>query len=76
MDIWEKIKSEFHKGDSAVKQIIIVNLAVFIFTILVGVVATVSGFHSSDLLKVFCCSQRHRHSTNEALEFGYQYFLS
>ncbi|MFT4995767.1 MAG: membrane associated rhomboid family serine protease, partial [Flavobacteriales bacterium] len=53
MDIWEKIKYEFHKGDSAVKQIITVNLAVFIFTILVGVVATVSGFHSSDLLKYF-----------------------
>jgi len=53
MDIWEKIKYEFHKGDSAVKQIITVNLAVFIFTVLVGVVATVSGFHSSNLLKYF-----------------------
>jgi len=53
MDIWEKIKYEFNKGDSAVKQIIIVNLAVFIFTILVGVVATVSGFQSNDLLKYF-----------------------
>lgn len=53
MDTWEKIKYEFNKGDSAVKQIIIVNLAVFIFTILVGVVATISGFHSEDLLQYF-----------------------
>lgn len=53
MTFTEKIKYEFNKGDSAVRQIIIVNLAVFIFTILVGVIAKISGFNSKDLLQYF-----------------------
>ena len=40
MTTWEKIKYEYNKGGSAIRQIIMVNLAVFIFTIFVGVIAT------------------------------------
>lgn len=53
MSFWDKIKSEFAKGDSAVRQIIMVNLAVFVFTIFVGVVARVSGFQQGELLEYF-----------------------
>jgi membrane associated rhomboid family serine protease len=53
MTIWDKIKYQFNNGDSAVRQIIIVNLAVFIFQILVGVVATLYKFESADFLQYF-----------------------
>ena len=53
MTFFDKIKYEFNKGNSAVRQIIIVNLAVFIFSILVGVIAKVSGFKPNDLLQYF-----------------------
>ncbi|PCJ65250.1 MAG: hypothetical protein COA58_10345 [Bacteroidetes bacterium] len=53
MNAWEKIKYEFKKGDSAIRQIIMINLAVFIFTILVSAVATVYAFEGKDLLKYF-----------------------
>ncbi|MBT8326499.1 MAG: rhomboid family intramembrane serine protease [Bacteroidia bacterium] len=53
MTFVEKIKYEFNKGNSAVRQIIMLNLAAFVFSILIGVIATVSGFSSDDLLQYF-----------------------
>ena len=53
MTTWEKIKYEYHKGGSAIRQIIMVNLGVFIFTIFVGIVAKLSGFKPEELLEYF-----------------------
>ena len=53
MTTWEKIQYEFHKGNSAIRQIIMVNLAAFILTIFVGVIAKLSGFSPEDLLEYF-----------------------
>ena len=53
MNLREKIKYEYNKGNSAIRQIIAINLAVFVFTILVGVVAKVSGYTADDLLQYF-----------------------
>jgi membrane associated rhomboid family serine protease len=51
MSTWEKIQYEFYKGDSAIRQIIMINLAAFIFTVFVGVIARLSGFPPEDLLE-------------------------
>jgi len=53
MTTWEKIQYEFHKGNSAIRQIIMVNLTAFIFTIFVGVIAKLSGFSPENLLEYF-----------------------
>jgi membrane associated rhomboid family serine protease len=53
MTAWEKIKYEYHKGGSAIRQIIMVNLGVFVFTIFVGIIAKLSGFEPSQLLQYF-----------------------
>ncbi|MFT7230320.1 MAG: membrane associated rhomboid family serine protease [Bacteroidia bacterium] len=53
MTAWEKIKYEYNKGGSAIRQIIIVNLGVFVFTIFVGIIAKLSGFESGELLQYF-----------------------
>ena len=53
MSTWEKIQYEFYKGDSAIRQIIMINLAAFIFTVFVGVIARLSGFPPEDLLEYF-----------------------
>ena len=53
MSTWEKIQYEFYKGNSAIRQIIMINLAAFIFTIFVGVIARLSGFPPEDLLEYF-----------------------
>lgn len=53
MTLGEKIKYEYNKGNSAIRQIIAINLAVFVFTIFVGVVAKLSGFTTNDFLQYF-----------------------
>ncbi|MDB4161767.1 rhomboid family intramembrane serine protease [Bacteroidia bacterium] len=53
MTIWEKIKYEYNKGGSAIRQIIMINLGVFVFTIFVGIVAKLSGFQPNELLEYF-----------------------
>ncbi len=53
MSIWGKIQYEYHKENSAIRQIIMINLAAFIFTIFVGVIAKLSGFLPNDLLQYF-----------------------
>ena len=53
MTTWEKIKYEYNKGGSAIRQIIMINLGVFIFTIFVGIVAKLSGFKPEELLQYF-----------------------
>jgi membrane associated rhomboid family serine protease len=53
MNLWEKIAYEYSKGNSAIRQIIIINLAAFIFTILVGFIARLSGFSAGSLLDYF-----------------------
>ena len=53
MSTWEKIQYEFYKGNSAIRQIIMINLAAFIFTVFVGVIARLSGFPPEDLLEYF-----------------------
>ena len=53
MTIWEKIKYEYNKGGSAIRQIVMINLGVFVFTIFVGIVAKLSGFPPSELLEYF-----------------------
>ena len=53
MSTWEKIQYEFYKGNSAIRQIIMINLAAFIFIVFVGVIARLSGFPPEDLLEYF-----------------------
>jgi membrane associated rhomboid family serine protease len=53
MTTWEKIKYEYNKGGSAIRQIVMINLGVFVFTILVGIVAKLSGFEPQELLQYF-----------------------
>ncbi|MFT6111941.1 MAG: membrane associated rhomboid family serine protease [Bacteroidia bacterium] len=53
MTAWEKITYEYNKGGSAIRQIIMVNLGVFVFTIFVGIVAKLSGFKPEELLQYF-----------------------
>ena len=53
MTLWEKITYEYNKGHSAIRQIIMVNVSMFILTVLVGVVAKIGGFQASDFLQYF-----------------------
>ena len=53
MTTWEKIQFEFNKGNSAIRQIIMINLGAFIFTVFVGVIARLSGFAPEELLTYF-----------------------
>ncbi|MDG2455585.1 MAG: rhomboid family intramembrane serine protease [Bacteroidia bacterium] len=53
MSTWEKIKYEYNKGGSAIRQIILINLGVFVFTIFVGIIAKLSGFQPNELLEYF-----------------------
>ncbi len=53
MTTWEKIQLEFNKGNSAVRQIIMINLGAFIFTVFVGVIARLSGFAPEEMLTYF-----------------------
>jgi membrane associated rhomboid family serine protease len=53
MTVWEKIKYEYNKGGSAIRQIILINLGVFVFTIFVGIIAKLSGFQPNELLEYF-----------------------
>lgn len=53
MNLWDKIVYEYSKGNSAIRQIIIVNLAAFILTILVGFAARLGGFSAVSVLEYF-----------------------
>ena len=53
MTTWEKIQFEFNKGNSAIRQIIMINLGAFIFSVFVGVIARLSGFAPEELLTYF-----------------------
>lgn len=53
MTFWEKVKYEFAKDNSAIRQIIVLNLGVFVFTIFVGVAAKLSGYTTNDFLQYF-----------------------
>lgn len=53
MNAWEKVKYEYNKGNSAIRQIIAINLAVFVFTIFIGVIAKLGGYSSDDVLQYF-----------------------
>lgn len=53
MTTWGKIQFEFNKGNSAIRQIIMINLGAFIFTVFVGVIARLSGFAPEELLTYF-----------------------
>lgn len=53
MSYWDKIKFEYHKGNSAIRQIIMINLGVFIFTILIGVLSTLMNFDGEVILQYF-----------------------
>lgn len=53
MTTWEKIQFEFNKGNSAIRQIIMINLGAFIFTVFVGVIARLSGFAPEEMLTYF-----------------------
>ena len=53
MNIWEKIKYEYQKDNSAVKQIIIINLAVFTVLVLVGLVASLYNKKAGDIFSIF-----------------------
>jgi membrane associated rhomboid family serine protease len=53
MNIWDKIVYEYSKGNSAIRQIIIVNLAAFILTILIGFAARLGGFSAGSILEYF-----------------------
>lgn len=53
MNLWDKIVYEYSKGNSAIRQIIIVNLAAFILTILVGFAARLGGFPAVSVLEYF-----------------------
>lgn len=53
MTTWEKIKYEYNKGGSAIRQIIMINLGVFVFAIFVGIIAKLSGFKPDELLQYF-----------------------
>ncbi len=53
MNIWDKIVYEYSKGNSAIRQIIIVNLAAFILTILIGFAARLGGFSAVSILEYF-----------------------
>lgn len=53
MTTWEKIQLEFNKGNSAVRQIIMINFGAFIFTVFVGVIARLSGFAPEEMLTYF-----------------------
>jgi len=53
MTLWDKIQYEFNRGNSAIRQIIMINLGVFVFTVFVGIVAKLSGFAPNELLEYF-----------------------
>lgn len=53
MKIWERLQQEYHKDNSAIRQIIIINLSVFILSILVAVFARLMLFDANDVLKYF-----------------------
>jgi membrane associated rhomboid family serine protease len=53
MAIWDRIKQEFNKSNSAIRQIIIINLAAFIFTILVKFFASLGSFNPDNFLQYF-----------------------
>ncbi len=53
MGVWDNIKREFAPSNSAIRQILIINLAVFIFIILVRFVAALGEFDPNSLLQYF-----------------------
>jgi membrane associated rhomboid family serine protease len=53
MVIWERIKYEYSKGNSAIRQIIIINLGVFILSVLLAVAGKLMVFESSEILQYF-----------------------
>jgi membrane associated rhomboid family serine protease len=53
MSAWDKIVYEYNKGNSAIRQIIMVNLAAFIFTILVSFAARLGNFPAQNILEYF-----------------------
>ena len=53
MNVWNKIKSEFHKGGSAIHQIVVVILGVFIFSTLVSLAGKLAGFNAIEFLNFF-----------------------
>ena len=53
MGIWDTIKYEFSKGDSAVRQIIMVNIGAFLVASLLKIVAWLGGAGPGALLEYF-----------------------
>lgn len=53
MTVLENLKYQFFKDDSAIKQIIMINLAVFALTLLVGVLNFFFMFNADQLLSYF-----------------------
>ena len=53
MSLWDRLQEEYYKGNSAIRQIIIINLGVFILSILVAVFGRLMVFDASNILKYF-----------------------
>jgi len=53
MNRWDKLKYEFHKGDSPVRKLIIINVAVFAFTLILNFFAFLYNTSAQELLIYF-----------------------
>lgn len=53
MNRWDKMKYEFHKGDSPVRKLIIINVAVFAFTLILNFFAFLYNTSAQELLIYF-----------------------
>ncbi len=53
MSLWNRLQEEYYKGNSAIRQIIIINSGVFISSILVAVFGRLMVFDASNILKYF-----------------------
>jgi membrane associated rhomboid family serine protease len=51
MRLWDKLKYEFHRGNSAVKQIIIICVSVFVATTIVRIFDRLTGISFADTLE-------------------------
>jgi len=53
MNRWDRLKYEFHKGDSPVRKLIIINVAVFAFTLILNFFAFLYNTSAQELLIYF-----------------------
>jgi len=53
MNRWERLKYEFQKGDSPVRKLIIINVAVFVFTLILNFFAFLYNTSAQELLIYF-----------------------